>query len=141
MYYAFKQEEEAAYGAVSGRIQVSTGWETMLQGLLVSGFQITGTWPVRTELGGRTVEIGANALASSIVIACRPRPEDAAIATRREFLATLRKELPQELKVLMNSHIAPVDLAQAAIGPGMAVFSRYSKVPEAAGSTIYRSIF
>ena len=136
LYYAFKQEEEAAYGAVSGRIQVSTGWETMLQGLLVSGFQITGTWPVRTELGGRTVEIGANALASSIVIACRPRPEDAAIATRREFLATLRKELPQELKVLMNSHIAPVDLAQAAIGPGMAVFSRYSKVLEADGSTM-----
>jgi len=134
LYYAFKQEEGESYGAASQLIHMSTGWETMLQGLLSSEFQVTATWPVRTELRGRTVEIGTNALASSIIIACRPRPENAPVATRREFLAALRKELPDELKVLMGGRVAPVDLAQASIGPGMAVFSRYSKVIEADGS-------
>lgn len=87
-------------------------------------------------MGTRTVAANTNALASSIVIACRPRPVDAPIATRREFLSTLRRELPQQLKVLMSGRVAPVDLAQAAIGPGMAVFSRYSKVLEADGTSM-----
>ncbi len=134
LYYAFKQEADEAYSVALDRIRVSIGWETMLQGLLASGFQIIGTWPMRTELPGRTVEIGANALASSIIIACRPRPEDAPIATRREFLFALRKELPKELKILTSGRVAPVDLAQASIGPGMAVFSRYRKGLEADGS-------
>jgi len=136
LYYAFKQEEGESYGTVSELIPVSSGWETMLQGLLSSGFQVTATWPVRTELGGRTVEIGTNALASSIIIACRPRPDNAPIATRREFLTALRKELPAQLKILTGGRVAPVDLAQASIGPGMAVFSRYRKVLEADGSTM-----
>jgi len=137
IYYAFKQEEEETNNGSTGslRVRASTGWETMLNGLLNAGFKVTGTWPMRTERPtGMKAE--TNALASSIVLACRQRPEDAPMATRREFLATLRKELPQELKVLMNGRVAPVDLAQATIGPGMAVFSRYSKVLEADGSAM-----
>jgi len=136
LYYAFKQEEGKSHGSASELTPVSSGWETMLQALLSSGFQVTATWPIRTELPGRSVEIGTNALASSIIIACRPRPDNAPIATRREFLAALRKELPDELKVLMSGRVAPVDLAQASIGPGMAVFSRYIKVIEADGSAM-----
>jgi putative DNA methylase len=93
-----------------------------------------GTWPIHTERAGRSRDIGSNALASSIVLVCRPRPESAAIATRREFLSALKRELPDALKNLQHGNIAPVDLAQASIGPGMAVFSRYSKVVEADGS-------
>lgn len=135
LYYAFKQEEGGETGG-NTRIPTSTGWETMLKGLMDAEFQITATWPMRTEQEQRAVATGTNALASSIVIACRPRPKDAPIATRREFLSYLRKELPQELKVLTSGRVAPVDLAQAAIGPGMAVFSRYSKVLEADGSAM-----
>ena len=112
----------------------STGWETMLTGLVNSGFQITGTWPMRTELSNRPVAAGANALASSIVLVCRPRTADAPVATRRELLSALKKYLPPALRKLQYSAIAPVDLAQAAIGPGMAVFTSYSKVLEADGS-------
>jgi len=135
LYYAFKQEEEAESDD-STNAPASKGWETMLKGLLDTGFQITGTWPVRTEQQQRAVASGTNALASSIVIACRPRPKEAPIATRRDFLSALRKELPGELKVLMNGRVAPVDLAQATIGPAMAIFSRYSKVLEADGSAM-----
>jgi len=106
----------------------------MLEGLLKAGFTITGTWPMRSELSNRPVASGTNALASSIVLVCRPRPEDAQPATRREFLTALKRELPDALKMLQHGNIAPVDLAQAAIGPGMAVFSRYAKVLEADGS-------
>ena len=107
----------------------------MLEGLIRSGFTITGTWPVRTERW-RTVSIGTNALASSIVLVCRPRPVDATFASRRQFLNELKAELPQTLKQMQHGSIAPVDLAQASIGPGMAIYSRYSKVLEANGTPI-----
>ena len=100
----------------------------MLEGLIQSGFAITGTWPIRTEMTNRSVGIGTNALASSIVLVCRPRPVDAPIASRRQFLNELKAELPQALKWMQHGSIAPVDLAQASIGPGMAIYSRYSKV-------------
>ena len=130
VYYAFKQSEtDSEDGSVA-----STGWETMLEGLLKSGFQITGTLPMRTERSARNIAIGTNALASSIILVCRPRSNDASMATRRDFIASLRRDLPDALHHLQQSNIAPVDLAQAAIGPGMAVFSNYSSVLEADGS-------
>lgn len=129
VYYAFKQAETTETGA-----SASTGWETMLSGLIDSGFAITGTWPTRTERTGRMRDTGSNALASSIVLVCRRRQASAPLATRKEFLSALRQELPAALYALQKGNIAPVDLAQAAIGPGMAVFSRYSKVMEADGS-------
>lgn len=138
VFYAFKQaetdendDEEAGGGAVA-----SNGWETMLEGLLHAGFQITGTWPMRTERGGRTNDLGANALASSIVLVCLPRPTDAPISTRREFLTSLKYELPDALRMLQQGNIAPVDLQQAAIGPGMAVFSRYRQVVDPSGTPL-----
>ena len=130
VYYAFKQSEtDAEDGSVA-----STGWETMLEGLLKAGFQITGTLPMRTEMKNRQIAMGTNALASSIVLVCRPRPNDASMATRRDFIAALRRELSDALRHLQRGNIAPVDLAQAAIGPGMAVFSSYSSVLEPDGS-------
>lgn len=127
--YAFKQREEEDGGSTAGLAVTSTAWETMLSGLLGAGLRVTGTWPMRTELGSRTLaRAGTNALASAVVLACRPRPVDAPIATRREFQQRLREELPKALRHLTGGHIAPVDLAQAAIGPGMAVFSSYSRV-------------
>ncbi len=103
-----------------------------------TGFRISGTWPVRTEGAGRMIASGTNALASSIVLVCRPRPADAPLATRREFIRALQSELPKALDLLIKgavniSPITPVDLAQSAIGPGMAIFSRYSQVLEASG--------
>jgi putative DNA methylase len=135
IYYAFKQAESDE-GAGSLVALASTGWETMLEAVLRAGFAIIGTWPVRTERTGRSVSIGANALASSVVLACRLRPIDAPLATLREFDAALRQELPAALRRLQHGNIAPVDLAQAAIGPGMAIFSRYSRVVEADGSAM-----
>jgi putative DNA methylase len=137
IYYAFKQAEaQIEDSEESNRITTiaSTGWETMLEGLLKAGFTISGTWPMRTERGGRTNSIEANALASSIVLVCHPRPTDAPITTRRDFLNALKRELPKALRDLQRGNIAPVDLAQATIGPGMAVFSRYSKVLESNGT-------
>jgi putative DNA methylase len=128
--YGFKQSE------ASGDTQASTGWETMLEGLLRARFTVTGTWPIRSERPGRLRETGSNALASSIALVCRPRPDTASLATRKEFLAALKADLPGALRHLQQGSIAPVDLAQAAIGPGMAVFSRYSKVVEADGSAM-----
>jgi putative DNA methylase len=139
LYYAFKQAEEVANGDGTGAL-VSTGWQTMLEGLVQTGFEVVGTWPVRTERAGGFRNKGQNALASSIVLVCRPRPDNAPIATRREFLAALREDLPGELRILTGhgtTHpVSPVDLAQATIGPGMAVFSRYSKVLEASGEAM-----
>src|SRR5262249_30044736 len=132
MFYAFKQSETDNLSADG--VTSSTGWETMLSGLLHANFEVTGTWPMRSERGGRLNDIGANALASSIVLVCRLRPATAPSTTRRDFVRALRRELPIALKVLQHGNIAPVDLAQAAIGPGMAVFSRYSTVTEADGS-------
>jgi len=132
LFYAFKQQEQDI--GVDGSAHVSTGWETLLDALIRAGFLVCGTWPVRTEQPGGLREAKRNALASSIVLVCRPRPEDARAATRREFLNALKAELPGALRRLQQGNIAPVDLAQAAIGPGMAVFSRYSKVVESDGS-------
>lgn len=131
IYYAFKQSEtESEEGTAS------TGWETFLQAVLDAGFAITGTWPMRTERGARSIGIGTNALASSIVLVCRQRAADAPTATRREFIAALKAELPAALVELQKANIAPVDLAQAAIGPGMAVFTRYAKVLDAQGRPV-----
>ncbi len=129
VYYAFKQSETTDSGGTA-----STGWETFLEGLVGAGLQITGTWPMRTERSNRPRSVDSNALASSIVLVCRPRPAAAHPTTRRDFLDQLTKELPQALTHLQKTNIAPVDLAQAAIGPGMAIYSRYSKVIEADGS-------
>ncbi|MFS8876400.1 DUF1156 domain-containing protein [Synechococcus sp. R5-13] len=116
--------------------RVSTGWETILEGLIQSNFSIDGTWPVRTEKTGGLRELGRNALASSIVLVCRPRPADAPKVSRRQFLAELKRELPEALKLLQQGSIAPVDLAQASIGPGMAIYSRYAAVLESDGSPL-----
>jgi putative DNA methylase len=135
IYYAFKQSEEEEFEGDEGTtFLTSTGWETMLNGLLDADFVITGTWPMRTELSNRTVASGTNALASSIVLVCRPRPEDAPRTTRREFLGALKKELAPALRELQQGNIAPVDLAQAAIGPGMAIYSKYREVLEPDGT-------
>ncbi len=134
IYYAFKQSETEAGGEEDAEQQTaSTGWETMLQGLIDAGFTINGTWPTRTELANRMIASGTNALASCIVLVCRPRPDDAPGVSRRDFLAHLRLEIKPALAKLTQGNIAPVDLAQAAIGPGMAVFSRYSEVLESSG--------
>jgi putative DNA methylase len=133
IYYAFKQSESES-DEEGGT--VSTGWETFLDAVIRAGFAITGTWPVRTEREGRSIGIGTNALASSIVIVCRRRAADAPTATRREFLTALKAELPAALAHLQRSNIAPVDLAQAAIGPGMAVYTRYEKVLDAEGKKL-----
>ena len=141
IYYAFKQSEtdatkdEGSPESVETGIS-STGWETMLSGLLNAGFVITGTWPTQTELNRRLRNQNSNALASSIVLVCRPRPVDAPTVTRKDFFAALRRELPPALKELRQGNIAPVDLAQATIGPGMAVFSRYKAVLEASGEAM-----
>jgi len=147
-YYAFKQqearEEKRGTSATSDQdshssllsTHSSTGWETFLEAVIQAGFAITGTWPMRTELGNRIRGQGANALASSIVLVCRPRPADAPIATRREFVAALKAELPAALAALQHANIAPVDLAQAAIGPGMAIYTRYARVVDAQGNPV-----
>lgn len=127
IFYAFKQSETSPMGTVS------TGWETFLSGIINNGFNISGTWPIRTELTGNLKKKVA-ALASSVILACIPRDSNAPMSTRREFLIALKEELPVALRLLQSGSIAPVDLAQAAIGPGMAVFSRYAKVIEADGS-------
>lgn len=128
VFYAFKQSDTDAGGTAS------TGWQTLLEGMIGAGWEITATWPMRTELGNRMRSLDSNALASSIVLACRPRPENAPALNRRQFLRALQAELPQALKNVQQGSIAPVDLAQAAIGPGMAVFSRHTRVFEADGS-------
>ena len=128
VYYAFKQAETDEGGTAS------TGWETMLEALLGAGLSITGTWPVRSEASNRMRSLDSNALASSIVLVCRPRPADAPVASRRDFLDVLGRRLPQALKPMRQGSVAPVDLAQAAIGPGMEIFSRYSRIVEADGS-------
>ncbi|MEH2047968.1 DUF1156 domain-containing protein [Nostoc sp.] len=120
VYYAVKQNEEDEEHENGVTAVASTGWETMLEGLIQAGFSINGTWPMRTERSVRSVAIGSNALASSIVLVCRPRPETAPSTTRRQFVNILKRELPDALQKLQQGNIAPVDLAQASIGPGMA---------------------
>ena len=128
VYYAFKQSDTDDEGTGS------SGWETLLDGMIRSGWSITATWPMRSELGNRMIASGTNALASSIVLSLRPRPDDAPTTDRRGFIQALQAELPDALRKLQQGAIAPVDLPQAAIGPGMAVFSRYASVVEPDGS-------
>jgi putative DNA methylase len=134
VFYAFKQTEKDRKSKDGVEVTASTGWEAMLEGLIKAGFSITGTWPMRTELSNRTVASSSNALASSIVLVCRPLSKNAPKVTHRDFLVSLRQELPPALRAMQQGNIAPVDLAQASIGPGMAVFSRYAAVLEADGS-------
>lgn len=133
VYYAFKQSESEESDNGNGKETASTGWESMLQALIRAGFAITGTWPLRTEMANRPVAHDTNALASSIALVCRLRTDDAPSTTRRAFLAELREALKIGLSDLQSGNIAPVDLAQASIGPGMAVYSKYSEVLEADG--------
>ena len=130
IFYAYKQQEEEREG------RTSTGWETMLTALVNAGFEISGTWPMRTEYTSN-LKANMNSLASSIVLVCRPRATDARAATRRQFLDALEAELPEALdKLTREGHIAPVDLAQAAIGPGMQIYSRYSRVETISGEQV-----
>ncbi|MDB9542617.1 DUF1156 domain-containing protein [Microcystis aeruginosa CS-1036] len=131
IYYALKQTETDESDQVA-----STGWETILEGLIQSNFSIYGTWPIHTESSGRIRATGSNALASSIVLVCRPRPADAPKASRRQFLNELKRDLPQALKLLQQGNIAPVDLAQASIGPGMAIYSKYTAILESNGTSM-----
>ena len=130
IYYAFKQSEKKG-----GEGTISTGWETFLDAVIKAGLGISGTWPMRTERD-QGLKTGTNVLASSIVMVCRPRGVDAPSATRREFLDTLRSELPEALRKMQQGNIVPVDLAQAAIGPGMAIFTRYARVLDASGAAV-----
>ncbi len=127
VFYAFKQFESKGDAGRS-----STGWETFLDAVIRSGFAVSGTWPMRTELSNRMVGMGTNALASSIILVCRRRGENAPMATRREFVGTLRSTLSRSIAYMQSGNIAPVDLAQAAIGPGMAVYTRYEQLVLAA---------
>ena len=133
IYYAFKQSETGDNGEEGIS---STGWDTFLEAVISAGFEVTGTWPMRTERSARSVGNGTNALASSIILVCRSRAGNAATATRREFVAALKSELPTALAHLQRGNIAPVDLAQAAIGPGMGVFTRYTRVVDANGEPV-----
>ena len=125
IYYAFKQAEVAEQG------MASTGWATFLQAISEAGLLIVGTLPMRTERTARTRAIGSNALASSVILVCRKRSHAAQVTTRSAFVKALKQELPDALRLLQHGNIAPVDMAQASIGPGMAVFTRYAKVLEA----------
>ena len=131
IYYAFKQSETVG---TTGTIR--TGWETFLNAVTKSGFGVSGTWPVRTERENRTRNQNANALASSVVLVCRKRPPEAPVTTRRDFISALKTELPTALRQLRRGNIAPVDFAQAAIGPGMEIFTRYARVLNAAGGDV-----
>ena len=134
IYYAFKQAE------TKDDATASTGWETFLQAVIRAGFAITGTWPMRTEKEGRVISNGNNALASSVVLVCRPRAADAPTASRGDFLRELKAIMPEALEAMLGSSgaspVAPVDLAQAAIGPGMEAFSRYAQVLESNGAAM-----
>jgi len=130
IYYAFKQSETESDGTAS------TGWETFLEAVIRAGLSLSGTWPMRTEREVRSVGLGTNSLASSIILVCRPRATDATTATRREFITALKADLPAALAHLQRGNIAPVDLAQAAIGPGMAVYTNFERVLDASGKSL-----
>ena len=145
VYYAFKQQDaglirqDKSPPKMRGKPKrgtSSSGWETMLTSLIQAGFSIVGTWPMRTEASNRMRARNSNVLASSIILVCRPRPDDAPLGSRRDFLQALRHELPAALSAMQSGHVAPVDMAQASIGPGMAIYSRYRRVLEADGTPI-----
>lgn len=131
IYYAFKQSETDGDEGTT-----NTGWDTFLAAVIEAGFAISGTWPMRTERRGRMIGNDTNSLASSIILVCRRRETRAPAATRREFVAALKAELPAALRHLQAGNIAPVDLAQAAIGPGMAVYTRYAQVLDTEGKPV-----
>lgn len=135
VYYAFKQEEEGEEED-DDSITLTTGWETLLEGLVSSGFQITATWPIKASQQWRMRAMGSNALASYIVMVCRVRDENSQSISRRSYIQELKRELPIALRILQKSNLAPVDLAQAALGPGMGIFSRYNNVLEQDGSNM-----
>ncbi|MDG6093733.1 DUF1156 domain-containing protein [Acetobacter sp. AN02] len=124
IYYAFKQSEVSEEGLTS------SGWATFLEAVIFSGLSVVGTWPVRTERAGRTISVGANALATSVVLVCRKKASTAEVITRAEFIRALKRELPPAIAELQAANIAPADMPQSAIGPGMGVFSRYKAVLE-----------
>jgi len=124
IYYAFKQSEVSEEGLTS------TGWATFLEAVISSGLSVVGTWPVRTERAGRTISVGTNALATSVVLVCRKKQASAEVITRAEFIRALKRELPPAIAELQAANIAPADMPQSAIGPGMGVFSRYKAVLE-----------
>lgn len=140
VYYAFKQDEaeesDEDDNAGNNDIGLTTGWETLLEGLVSGGFTITATWPIKASQKWRMVARDTNSLTSYIVLACRPRPEDAPSITRREYLQILKRELPNAIEVLQKSNLAPVDMAQATIGPGMGIYSRYRKIMEQDGTAM-----
>ena len=131
IYYAFKQTESDG-----GDGTTNTGWDTFLAAVIEAGFAISGTWPMRTELGNRMIGSGTNSLASSIVLVCRPRAADAPTITRAKFVRELETTLPTAFKNLQSGNIAPADMGQAAIGPGMEIFTKYSKVLEPNGEAM-----
>ena len=131
IYYAYKQSETKGDAGT-----ISTGWDTFLEAIIHAGLAISGAWPMRIELANRQIALGTNSLASCIVLVCRPQNVDASTTTRREFVAALNAELPQAVRQLLQANIAPVDLAQAAIGPGMAIFTRYARVLDASGEPV-----
>ncbi len=124
IYYAFKQSEVSEEGLTS------SGWATFLEAIISSGLSVVGTWPVRTERAGRTISVGTNALATSVVLVCRKKEASAETITRAEFIRALKRELPPAIAELQAANIAPADMPQSAIGPGMGVFSRYRAVLE-----------
>lgn len=130
VFYAYKQEDEEGDDDSGGTGAGATGWEKLLQGMVDTGLQITATWPMRTEMGNRMIGLGTNSLASSVVLSCRPRRIDAGITDRQGFIRHLRRELAGKLAELQSGGVLPVDMAQASIGPGMAVFTSYAKVVE-----------
>lgn len=129
IFYAFKQSETETDAGTT-----STGWETFLSAVIQAGFAVSGTWPIKTERGGGVRNVDRNSLASSIILVCRPITKDVPTATRREFVSQLKRELPTALRLLQAGNVVPVDLAQASIGPGMEVFTRYAKVLDAQGN-------
>ena len=130
IFYAYKAAEVSR-----GQVR-STGWDTFLQAVVDAGMQVTATWPLRTELANRPISLGSNALASSVVLVCRPRSASVPLTSKGEFLAALRREMPEAVRMLQQGDIAPVDMAQSTIGPGMRVFSRYAKVVETDGTAM-----
>jgi putative DNA methylase len=138
VYYAFKQsdEDDGDEESEEGSVDLTTGWETLLEALISSGFQITATWPVRASQAWRMRAMGSNALASYIVLACRPRADDAPHISSNQFRSELKKTLPAALRHLQQGNIAPVDFAQASLGPGMAIYSRYGRILESSGTQL-----
>ena len=125
IYYAFKQSEIEKEGVSS------TGWATFLEAIIMAGYAVVGTWPIRTEMSSRMMASGTNALANSVVLVCRKKQETADTVTRAEFIRALKRELPPAIAELQAANVFPADMPQSAIGPGMGVFSRYKAVLEA----------